>query len=79
MRTSMPRQRIQSRSTRSSPSLVGPDDPVARLAARSVESPPPAGSSCVYMQDWAQETHTSIVRYCIRDDILIALDRFTVP
>jgi len=56
----------------------GPDDPVARLAARAVESPPPAGGSCLYGTEWTPDTSISILRYCFRADLLISIDRFRV-
>jgi hypothetical protein len=57
---------------------IGQDEPVTRLAARAVESPPPAGATCSYTSEWAAEQFT-IVRYCFRAGLLIAVDRFAVP
>jgi hypothetical protein len=58
--------------------VIGPDDPVARRAARSVESPPPSGGTCVYGTEWTPDTTISILRYCFRADLLIGIDRFKV-
>jgi signal transduction histidine kinase len=57
---------------------IGPDDPVARLAAPSVWSVPPTGSSCSYHTDWTPDQVVSIVRYCFRADVLSSIDRFVV-
>jgi hypothetical protein len=57
---------------------IGPDDPVARLAARAVESAPPPGGTCVYGTEWTPDTTISILRYCFRADLLISIDRFRV-
>jgi hypothetical protein len=57
---------------------IGQDEPVTRLAAHEVESPPPPGAICTYNTDWADERFT-IVRYCFRGGLLIAVDRFPVP
>ncbi|MCL8017271.1 histidine kinase [Streptomyces sp. AS02] len=57
---------------------IGPDDVLAGLAARSVESPRPSGSDCVYGQDWLPDGRATIVRYCFLQDRLIRKDRYHV-
>lgn len=57
--------------------LVGDGDPIARLAAKSVESPAPAGASCLYSVS-SSDTGETIFRYCFQDDRLDAIDNFTI-
>lgn len=56
--------------------VIGRDDPVARLAARSVESRWPSGSACLYEQDWSGDQPAAVLRYCFQADRLVSLDRF---
>lgn len=56
--------------------MVNLDDPVAALAARELESPPPAGGDCTYGTEWSPDQSVMILRYCFRADRLITLDRF---
>ncbi|MFK0288592.1 sensor histidine kinase [Streptomyces sp. NPDC090499] len=56
--------------------IVGSDDAVARLAARSVESPRPPADTCTYAQQWSSELQDHVVRFCFRRDVLIRIDRF---
>ncbi|MFI1166264.1 sensor histidine kinase [Streptomyces sp. NPDC020801] len=61
---------------------VAPDDDVARAAAAGREPPRPASATdCMYpyAAGKARAGRLEIVRYCFRSDILIAIDRFTVP
>jgi hypothetical protein len=60
-------------------SLIGPDDPVARMAAQTVESPPPLGSACLYTQAWSETAGAAIVRYCFQGDRLALVDRLAIP
>lgn len=57
--------------------FIGADDPLARLAARQLESAPPAGSNCLYEQDFSEE-QVGVRRYCFRDDRLITIDRIEI-
>lgn len=56
--------------------MAGEDDPMARLAARVVESPTPSRASCMYVQDW--EFQVRIVRFCFREDRLIGMSEYGV-
>lgn len=58
--------------------LVGEEDQLARLAARAVETPWPAGSACRYALEWDGGENDVIVRYCFRADRLVAVDKFLV-
>ncbi|MGX1755351.1 sensor histidine kinase [Streptomyces lydicus] len=61
---------------------VTPDDDGARAAAAGREPPRPASATdCLYPfpRGIPQGGRLEIVRYCFRSDILIAIDRFTVP
>ncbi|MCX4825961.1 histidine kinase [Streptomyces sp. NBC_01142] len=73
-RVGMSREQVQR-------SVAGDDDAV-RAAAAGREPPRPASATdCMY--PWgagvAKGGRLEIVRYCFRSDILIAIDRFTVP
>jgi signal transduction histidine kinase len=54
--------------------LVGDGDPVARMAAGTVEMPPPPDTACLYVPDSSE----SIVRYCFRADRLVVIDKFPI-
>ena len=58
--------------------LIGGSDPAAQLAARSLESPRPPGSICVYGFPSDPDNET-IQRYCFRDGRLVAKNQFTIP
>ncbi|MDX2695047.1 sensor histidine kinase [Streptomyces ipomoeae] len=59
--------------------IVGLDDPMARLAARSVESPPPpSADACMYAQEWLSDSQARVDRYCFFQDHLISIDRYEV-
>ncbi|MEV6596569.1 histidine kinase [Actinoplanes sp. NPDC051346] len=58
--------------------IVGTDDPLARLAAKAVETPQPADSTCLYSLDWDDGENEVIVRHCFRVDRLVAVDEFPV-
>ncbi|MFC3385809.1 sensor histidine kinase [Couchioplanes caeruleus subsp. azureus] len=59
--------------------IVGTEDPLARLAAKAVETPLPADSTCRYLLDWDDSGENEvIVRYCFRVDRLVAVDEFPV-
>jgi signal transduction histidine kinase len=58
---------------------IGQDDPVARLAAKSVETAPPAGAHCLYSTEWNPDQHFTILRYCFRAGLLVTVDHFPVP
>lgn len=57
---------------------LGTEDPLIRLAAKTVETPVPASATCVYSREWEGEGHDMIVRFCFRDDRLTVVDRFPV-
>ncbi|MHB6910281.1 sensor histidine kinase [Streptomyces sp. DB-54] len=62
--------------------VVAPDDLGARAAAAGREPPRPASATdCLYPypRGTPKGGRLEIVRYCFRADILIAIDRFTVP
>ncbi|MEU9119415.1 histidine kinase [Streptomyces sp. NPDC048506] len=61
---------------------VAGDDPATRAAAAGREPPRPASATdCIY--PWGAGTvkagRLELVRYCFRSDLLISIDRFTVP
>ncbi|MGW9434382.1 two-component sensor histidine kinase, partial [Streptomyces decoyicus] len=61
---------------------VTPDDQEARAAAAGREPPRPVSATdCLYpdQRGIPKGGRLEIVRYCFRSDILIAIDRFTVP
>ncbi|MFE1172816.1 sensor histidine kinase [Streptomyces sp. NPDC058773] len=61
---------------------VAPDDDGARAAAAGREPPRPAATTdCMYPYPGGKPEggRLEIVRYCFRADILIAINRFTVP
>ena len=61
--------------------LLGGNDALVQMAARSVETPVPAGADpgCLYAREWLDEKdEDAIVRYCFRGDRLAAIDRFPV-
>jgi signal transduction histidine kinase len=58
--------------------LVG-DDPVLRAAGQAVESPPPDGADCLYAVEFPDEEKSNIVRFCMRDDRIVAIDRYPLP
>ncbi|MFJ3309549.1 hypothetical protein ACIPSA_42245 [Streptomyces sp. NPDC086549] len=59
--------------------IIGPDDALARLAARSVESsPPPSARGCLYAQEWPNQRQARVLRYCFVQDRLISVDRFEI-
>ncbi|MFE0374708.1 sensor histidine kinase [Streptomyces inhibens] len=73
-RVGMARERVER--------AVAPDDNGARAAAARREPPRPASATdCLYPYPGAipKGGRLEIVRYCFRSDILIAIDRFTVP
>ncbi|WP_432144330.1 sensor histidine kinase [Streptomyces sp. bgisy084] len=73
-RVGMTRERVQR--------VVAPDDYGARAAAAGREPPRPASATdCLYPHPRGipKGGRLEIVRYCFRSDILIAIDRFTVP
>ncbi|WP_412749889.1 sensor histidine kinase [Krasilnikovia sp. M28-CT-15] len=57
-------------------SAIGEDDPVARLAAKGIETRPPAGAACVYAQQW--DDVERILRYCFQGDRLVVMDEFPI-
>ncbi|MEU6200887.1 histidine kinase [Streptomyces sp. NPDC047061] len=59
-------------------SVIGADDPVARLAAQAVESPPSPAGPCLYSTEWLVEQQVVIVRFCFREDRLIGVDRYEI-
>ncbi|REK92202.1 two-component sensor histidine kinase [Streptomyces inhibens] len=73
-RVGMARERVER--------AVAPDDHGARAAAAGREPPRPASATdCLYPYPGGipKGGRLEIVRYCFRHDILIAIDRFTVP
>ncbi|MFM9591808.1 sensor histidine kinase [Streptomyces scabiei] len=56
--------------------IAGEDDPIARFAARLVESPTPSRDSCVYVQDW--QLQVRIVRFCFREDRLTGMSEYDI-
>ncbi|MDT0459397.1 histidine kinase [Streptomyces sp. DSM 41527] len=73
-RVGMTRERVER--------AVTPDDDGARAAAAGREPPRPASATdCLYPfpRGIPKGGRLEIVRYCFRSDILIAIDRFTVP
>jgi signal transduction histidine kinase len=58
--------------------LVGAEDPLARLAAKAVETPLPAESTCHYALEWDDAENGVILRYCFRVGRLVAVDRYPV-
>lgn len=73
-RVGMARERVER--------AVAPDDHGARAAAAGREPPRPASATdCLYPYPGGipEGGRLEIVRYCFRSDILIAIDRFTVP
>ncbi|RSM62232.1 two-component sensor histidine kinase [Actinoplanes sp. ATCC 53533] len=60
-------------------SLIGEDDPLARMAAQTIEKPPPPGATCLYSQTWSEATGTAVLRYCFQGDRLSLMDRLAVP
>jgi signal transduction histidine kinase len=59
-------------------SLNGAEDPLVPLAAKAVETPVPAGATCLYAREWDDDDRDVILRYCFRDDRLAVVDEFPV-
>lgn len=59
--------------------FFGEDDVLARIAARTLETPPPAGATCLYIQKWDETVQPSIVRYCFHAGRLTVVDSFPIP
>ncbi|MFB6437881.1 sensor histidine kinase [Streptomyces sp. NPDC056411] len=73
-RVGMTRERVER--------AVAPDDQGVRAAAAGREPPRPASATdCLYPfpRGIPKGERLEIVRYCFRSDILIAIDRFSVP
>ncbi|MEV5486121.1 MULTISPECIES: sensor histidine kinase [Streptomyces] len=61
---------------------VAPDDSASRAAAAGREPPRPGSATdCIYPYPGREPKgeRLELVRYCFRSDVLIAIDRFTVP
>ncbi|MYT28123.1 MULTISPECIES: histidine kinase [unclassified Streptomyces] len=56
-------------------------DTVRAAAAGREPARPPSATDCLYpyVEEGAKDGRLEIVRYCFRSDVLIAIDRFTVP
>ena len=58
--------------------VAGQDEPLARFAARIVESPPPSPGACMYSEEWLRDGQVRIVRFCFREDRLIGMDHYDI-
>ncbi|MGW3963587.1 sensor histidine kinase [Amycolatopsis sp. NPDC005003] len=56
--------------------LIGRDEAMARLAARGIEPPRPAGTDCSYTYTFSEDDTTMLERFCFRSDVLVDKTRF---